>query len=175
MIRKIIAAVLTAAAVTVGLVVVSPGPAMAAGGWTITNYGSGRCVAPMRNSTDRNVPLVLSNAPCATTWNIVDVPNTVNYKYIKLDANSARCMVPGGSSTVKNAVIVSGVCGTTISYEWLPYLVPTNTPGHDYYQLANGANNSLCLAVVGNSTAAGAALVQAPCHRDAPSGQLFTW
>jgi ricin-type beta-trefoil lectin protein len=172
MMRRILAGVLATAAVTFGLVAVSPGPAMAAGGWKITNYNSGRCVAPQNNSTDRNVRLVQSNIPCPTTWNFTAGPDA-GYKVIKLDANSARCMVPSGSSTVKNAAVVSGGCATSPFFEWYPLYVAT-LGGRDYYALENGGSG-LCLAVVGDSTAAGASILQAPCEGTVTVGQLFTW
>jgi hypothetical protein len=46
----------------------------------------------------------------------------------------------------------------------------------DLYQLRNrnrNRNSGMCMAIVGNSNAIGAAVLQAPCANNA--GQYFTW
>jgi hypothetical protein len=171
LIRKALAVVASGAVVTTGLVVTSATPAMASSGWYITNILSGRCIAPVNNNTaDRNIIVVLSNAPCRITWSINDRAGS-DFKIISLDANSARCLVPSGSSQSDGVAIVTGACSTTPPFWWREIPVG-RSGGHDYFEWQSAISND-CLTVKGNGTSAGSIIAQEPCT-GAPT-QWFTW
>jgi hypothetical protein len=163
MIRRLLAAALSAATLTLGLVVVTSAPAMAAGGWTIVSKPSKRCIAPSgNNTTDRNIALVLSSSPCRITWNITIGPDpTGDLYYVKLDANSNRCWYPSGSSLAPGIKIVTGACFSTPPFLWKPVKYKTEG-GRDWYMWQSYLSLH-CLTVDPPVTTAGSPLVQRPC------------
>jgi hypothetical protein len=167
MMRRVLAAVVSAVMLTAAVVVVSPGTASAVSGWVISNY-SGWCLNPVGHSPDRNVPIIQDGDPC-DSWDFT--AGGAGWQHIQSLRAPGRCMVPGGSSTVKNAAIVQATCTTTAAFDWTPIL-KLQTASHDYYQLRN-RNSGLCMAVVGNSHLIGASVLQAPCA--SVTGQYFTW
>ncbi len=177
MIRRTLAAALSALVVTTGLLAITSAPALAVGGWQIRNILSGRCIAPVNNTTANNAHVVLSNAPCATTWNFISDNFSGTIKSIHLDANPSRCLVPSGSSQLNNVAIVIGACDpsnpqTNAALLWTLDGPKTTVNGHDYYQLRNYWTNK-CFLPAGDSTSAGAAILQFTCNTN--QGELFTW
>ena len=173
-IRKALAVVASVAVLTAGLVAMSAGPAMASGGWSITNLLSGRCIAPVNNNTaDRNVTVVLSAAPCRITWSINLRQGSSDLWIISLDANSARCLVPSGSSQQNGAAIVTGACSTTAPFLWKRNFLEHRN-NRDYYEWQNYLSQ-YCLTVTGTGESAGDIIAQQPCISSRLPTQWFTW
>ena len=171
MIRRFLATVMAAATLTLGLVALSPAPAMAAGGWRIDSKPSGRCITPSgNNTTDRNIGVVLSNAPCKMTWTIEDIPGS-DLKYLKLDANANRCLVPSGSD-LGPIRVVTGACFDLPVFKWRA--IPVDLPDSDrqWVQWSNEAS-WLCLTVDDPIMPAGTPLSQAACDWPTKETQMF--
>jgi hypothetical protein len=151
-------------------------PAQAAGGWQIivkAALPSVRCIAPTsNNTTDRGVKIVVSNVPCRITYSIDAVPGTTNRKYLRLDANGARCLVPSGSSIAEGVSIVTGSCVNTVPFHWVPEPVMSDG-GRTWYRWRNYATD-LCMTADPPSTTAGAPIVQRACRSNAVL-QQFSW
>ena len=96
--------------------------------------------------------------------------------YYRLINGYGKCMNVSGASRASGIKIITYTCGGsgTLNDQWYPEMAARNYGGRDWYRLRSRNNDAMCLNVKGNSTAAGADLIQYTCN-DESHNEWFTW
>jgi hypothetical protein len=172
--KKLLGMALVAVTASIGLTVVTQTPAAAAvhGPYVVWPQHSGLCLRPAGGSTGN---VVVEQANCngssaSQWWAFIDVPG--GYFRIRNEASN-KCLNVQGGSTANSAKVIQYPCGGsgTLNDQWGTVYVRT-TGNADYYSLVN-RKSGRCMNIQGNTSAAGADLIQYTCSTAANSS--FSW
>ena len=172
--RKILTGPVAVLAAIAAIVLSTGSPAAAAvsGPWVMQPFTSRLCIHPTNYSSASNV--VVEQTYCSSgvdrDWDFHQID--ANYYRISY-RNGDKCFGVKSSSTANSAKIITQACGNpTLNDQWRP--IKNFTSGSlDYYLLKN-RHSGKCLNVQGNSTSAGADLIQYTCSTTA-NNEAFTW